>query len=303
MMRQMAPAASGVLIDAYYGAWSAIASEAIPPRQGDARPGREVGQPQEQGRRPDGRGRAGLERREDQADGGRRRQAAGPVRAGRADLGRAPVRSSSSTSTTSARSTTSCCCWRPVAFPFGGEKKTDAELPRPQGRDGHRVGPPAQPVLRRLQGRVPRHARATSPTSQLADNLHALDAASERPWVLLSAGVDYPDYFKQVEMAMECGCSGVLGGRAFWKEYFLQDGAEAADQVRRHDRPASGSPTSTPSSGRTAPPGSPGTASPRKTWRRSAPPRAGTPATPRTPAAAGGEPPARPGRARCIEPP
>src|SRR5262249_16799159 len=30
LMRQMAPAASGVLIDAYYGAWSAIASEAIP---------------------------------------------------------------------------------------------------------------------------------------------------------------------------------------------------------------------------------------------------------------------------------
>ena len=28
-------------------------------------------------------------------------------------------------------------------------------------------------------------------------------------------------------MAMECGCSGVLGGRAFWKEYFLKDGAEA----------------------------------------------------------------------------
>src|SRR3954454_20375066 len=34
MMRNMAPAASGVLIDAYYGAWSAIASEAIPPRTG-----------------------------------------------------------------------------------------------------------------------------------------------------------------------------------------------------------------------------------------------------------------------------
>src|SRR4051795_8484812 len=34
MMRQMAPAASGVLIDAYYGAWSAIASEAIPPAKG-----------------------------------------------------------------------------------------------------------------------------------------------------------------------------------------------------------------------------------------------------------------------------
>src|ERR1700712_3775310 len=34
LMRQMAPAASGVLIDAYYGAWSAIASEAIPPEKG-----------------------------------------------------------------------------------------------------------------------------------------------------------------------------------------------------------------------------------------------------------------------------
>ena len=41
---------------------------------------------------------------------------------------------------------------------------------------------------------------------------------------MLSAGVDYPDYYKQVKMAMETGCSGVLGGRAFWKEYFLQDG-------------------------------------------------------------------------------
>src|SRR6059058_1261481 len=34
MMRQMAPAASGVLIDAYYGAWSAIASEAMPADKG-----------------------------------------------------------------------------------------------------------------------------------------------------------------------------------------------------------------------------------------------------------------------------
>ena len=34
LMRQMAPAASGVLIDGYYGAWSAIASEAIPPDRG-----------------------------------------------------------------------------------------------------------------------------------------------------------------------------------------------------------------------------------------------------------------------------
>ena len=34
IMRNLAPAASGVLIDAYYGAWSCVASGAIPPQTG-----------------------------------------------------------------------------------------------------------------------------------------------------------------------------------------------------------------------------------------------------------------------------
>jgi len=59
--------------------------------------------------------------------------------------------------------------------------------------------------------------------TQLAANLDALDRASARPWVLLSAGVDYPEYERQVRMALEHGASGVLGGRAFWKEYFDYD--------------------------------------------------------------------------------
>ncbi len=59
--------------------------------------------------------------------------------------------------------------------------------------------------------------------AQLAANLGALDEASRRPWVLLSAGVDFPAYEKQVAMAVEHGASGVLGGRAFWKEYFDAD--------------------------------------------------------------------------------
>ena len=56
--------------------------------------------------------------------------------------------------------------------------------------------------------------------------------------------MDFPDYKKQVEMTMDAGASGILGGRAFWKEYFLQDGpaarerfarGEAADRVRQID--------------------------------------------------------------------
>jgi tagatose 1,6-diphosphate aldolase len=46
----------------------------------------------------------------------------------------------------------------------------------------------------------------------------------------LSAGVDYLEYLAQVEMAMGAGASGILGGRAFWKEYFQQNGSEARSQ-------------------------------------------------------------------------
>ena len=54
----------------------------------------------------------------------------------------------------------------------------------------------------------------------LMDNLKKLNDVCVKPWVLLSAGVDYPVYKKQVEMAMKAGASGILGGRAFWKEFF-----------------------------------------------------------------------------------
>ncbi len=65
---------------------------------------------------------------------------------------------------------------------------------------------------------------------QLAANLEALNEASRRPWVLLSAGVDFPDYERQVAMSLDHGASGILGGRAFWKEYFNFD--DRAERVR-----------------------------------------------------------------------
>ena len=116
-----------------------------------------------------------------------------------------------------------------MAFPFGGEKKTDASF---LNRKAATVIESARQLSRFCdiyKAEFPGTMGHES-DSQLRDNLNALNAASERPWVLLSAGVDYPDYFKQVQMAMSAGASGVLGGRAFWKEYFLQDGAEARSQ-------------------------------------------------------------------------
>ena len=45
-----------------------------------------------------------------------------------------------------------------------------------------------------------------------------LDEASQTPWVILSAGVDYGMFHRQVEIACRAGASGFLGGRAIWQE-------------------------------------------------------------------------------------
>jgi tagatose 1,6-diphosphate aldolase len=68
-----------------------------------------------------------------------------------------------------------------------------------------------------------------------AEYLKALNEACARPWVLLSAGVDYEQFRKQVEMAVAAGASGILGGRAFWKEYFVEKkkGPEAGAKYLR----------------------------------------------------------------------
>jgi tagatose 1,6-diphosphate aldolase len=114
----------------------------------------------------------------------------------------------------------------PVTFPYNGEKKTDASY---LDRKAESTIEAARQISRYCDVYKAEFPGTLGHASdeQLRDNLLALSEASERPWVLLSAGVDYPQYFKQVELAMEAGASGVLGGRAFWKEYFLKDGEEA----------------------------------------------------------------------------
>ena len=46
----------------------------------------------------------------------------------------------------------------------------------------------------------------------------AISEVAPVPWVLLSAGVDFPVFARQVEIACQSGASGFLGGRAIWKE-------------------------------------------------------------------------------------
>ena len=45
-----------------------------------------------------------------------------------------------------------------------------------------------------------------------------LNQTSRLPWVLLSAGVDFESFRKQVKIACKAGASGFLAGRALWQE-------------------------------------------------------------------------------------
>jgi tagatose 1,6-diphosphate aldolase len=58
---------------------------------------------------------------------------------------------------------------------------------------------------------VPDEAEWLAPCRELTE-------ASRVPWVLLSAGVDFETYLRQVAVAAHAGASGVAVGRAVWKE-------------------------------------------------------------------------------------
>ncbi len=225
LMRQMAPAASGVLIDAYYGYWAGVASGALPPEKGVLIRVEKSGSPKNAVGGPMGEIEPGLSVEKIKLMGADAVKLLAPFEPNE------PVSAEHQLAMiehvySECKRNDILLLLEPVAFPFGGEKKTDKAY---LDRKAETVIESARQISRLCdvyKAEFP-GTLGHEPDEQLGDNLQALSEASERPWVLLSAGVDYPDYFKQVTMAMESGCSGVLGGRAFWKEYFLQDGAEA----------------------------------------------------------------------------
>jgi tagatose 1,6-diphosphate aldolase len=228
LARHLAPAASGVLIDAYYGAWSSVASGAIGPQTGLLVRVEMSGSPKNKVGAPLGLVEPGWSVEKIKLMG------ADAVKLLAQFEPTEPLSAEHQFHLidhiyTECQKHDILLLLETVAFPFGGEKKTDPSF---LNRKAATVIESARQLSRfcdiykaEFPGTMGRES-----DGQLRENLQALNAASERPWVLLSAGVDYPDYFKQVQMAMGAGASGVLGGRAFWKEYFLQDGPDSRSQ-------------------------------------------------------------------------
>ncbi|VTS01392.1 tagatose 1,6-diphosphate aldolase [Tuwongella immobilis] len=224
----LSPHASAILVDAYYGVWNSVASFAIPPQ-------------------------TGLLVRVEKSGGGKNKHGAplGAIEPGWSvekikQIGADAVKLLAQFEPGELHSAEhqyefiqkiyeDCkkhdilLLLETVAFPYGGEKK-DSESAL--ARKAEVVIESARYLSRFCdiyKAEFPGYfGRETD--EQLIQNLKELDRVCERPWVLLSAGVDFPAYKKQVEMAMKCGASGVLGGRAFWKEYFTFDTPEQRHQ-------------------------------------------------------------------------
>jgi tagatose 1,6-diphosphate aldolase len=64
--------------------------------------------------------------------------------------------------------------------------------------------------------------------ARLMDNCRKLNLASRLPWVLLSAGISFERFKKELEMVCKAGGSGFMAGRAIWQE--------ATKIVSREDR-------------------------------------------------------------------
>jgi len=69
-----------------------------------------------------------------------------------------------------------------------------------------------------LKAEFPADIKFEQDEGRLLELCQELDRAALRPWVLLSAGVDFNSFKKQVEIACKAGASGFLAGRALWQE-------------------------------------------------------------------------------------
>ncbi len=74
-----------------------------------------------------------------------------------------------------------------------------------------------------LKAEFPAELTYNKDKNKLTELCHQLDRASQVPWVILSAGVDFKSFCQQVEIACQAGASGFLGGRAIWQEAMYID--------------------------------------------------------------------------------
>lgn len=133
------------------------------------------------------------------------------------------------------------CLVEPVAYPIDDEDPSEFARRKPGV-----VVETAQQITALgvdvLKAEFPADLRYEQDENGLLAYCHQLDEASQAPWVLLSGGVTFDEFARQVEIACRAGASVFLAGRAVWQEAMaMADGAHqrhwletiAAERMRR----------------------------------------------------------------------
>lgn len=116
----------------------------------------------------------------------------------------------------------------PICYPLQpGQKKTDpdfvAQRPALVLEAARRLVPLGVDVLK---AEFPTDAAETD-TGKMAAYCQQLTESINVPWVLLSAGVDFHTFQRQLEIACDAGASGFTIGRSIWQEAVsLRESAE-----------------------------------------------------------------------------
>ncbi|MBN1857029.1 MAG: tagatose 1,6-diphosphate aldolase [Dehalococcoidia bacterium] len=69
-----------------------------------------------------------------------------------------------------------------------------------------------------LKAEFPADLKVEKDEGRMLEFCKRLDGNSEVPWIILSAGVDFSSFQREVEIASKAGASGFLAGRALWQE-------------------------------------------------------------------------------------
>ncbi|MGE5377983.1 MAG: tagatose 1,6-diphosphate aldolase [Bacteroidota bacterium] len=86
-----------------------------------------------------------------------------------------------------------------------------------------------------LKAELPLHTGDKAP-ERLSAACTEISAASQTPWILLSAAVSFEAYQQQIIAACQAGASGIAVGRAVWQEAVHMDGQARLDFLRTTGR-------------------------------------------------------------------
>jgi tagatose 1,6-diphosphate aldolase len=216
LSRALAPHCSGLLVDGYYGYWSTVAAHAVPASTGLLVRVEKSGAPKNKAGGPMGEVEPGWGVAKIKRCGADAVKLLAQFEPGEPD-------SAEHNFAFTRRMYEECVehdilfLLEPIHFEYGGQspEQTKARKARTVIESAKYLSRYCDVYKAEFPGTF-----GVESDSQLVDNLKRLNDACVKPWVLLSAGVDYDQYKKQIEMAMKAGASGILGGRAFWKEFF-----------------------------------------------------------------------------------